>query len=211
MAISLMGKKCGNTRMFSKDGLVVPITIVFVEKHTIVQLKNKKIDGYNAIQLSCGNKLEKKLTKPMIGHYKKYNLSNFPEKLWESRISQDEIDDYVSGMNLDISMFEIGQKLSVTGISKGKGFAGTVKRWHFAMQDATHGNSRSHRSGGSTGQNQTPGRVFKGKKMPGRLGGKSATVINLTLVDMDINKGLLIIKGNIPGAKNQYVKISRSN
>lgn len=195
--LGLIGKKIGMTRIFHQDGVSTPITVIKIKKHYVTQIKNKVNDHYNAIQLTTGIKKKKKLLKPEIGHFAKSGvLAGFG--LWEFRIHENEV--FKLGQSIDITLFNSINKVDVSGITKGKGFSGTVKRWNFSMQDATHGNSLSHRAPGSIGQNQTPGRVFKGKKMSGQLGNKCVTIQNLQVIQIDVKKSLMFLKGSIPGA-----------
>jgi len=202
MTIGIIGLKVGMTRVFSEEGNSTPVTVVSVANNTISQIKTAETDGYSAIQVSTGNVKSSKVTKPLAGHFAKAGVdaANF---MMEFRTE----DSFKVGSNLDINMFESGQKVDVTGRSKGKGFQGVIKRYNFQMQDATHGNSVSHRAPGSIGQCQTPGRVFKGKKMSGHMGDRNVTTQNLEVVRVDADKGLILIKGAVPGAKNSRVII----
>nr|BET44527.1 MAG: 50S ribosomal protein L3 [Candidatus Aschnera chinzeii] len=195
--IGLIGKKLGMTRIFTNDGISIPISVIEVIKNVITQIKTNKIDGYNAIQLSAGRKKVNHIKKPEMGHYKK---SGVEVGIILREFHVKEIDKFTLGQTIDIMYFKDIKKVDITGISKGKGFAGTIKRWNFASQDASHGNSLSHRVPGSIGQNQTPGKVFKGKKMPGRLGNTQVTTQNLEIIRIDIQRNLLLIKGSIPGS-----------
>lgn len=200
MTIGVVGRKCGMTRVFMDDGTAVPVTVVQVEPNIIVQVKTIDSDGYNAIQVTTGMKKRSRVNKPMLGQFAKAKVE--PGRgLWEFRLDQVE-DNHQPGQEINVTIFEAGQKVDVCGTSKGKGFAGTVKRHNFAMQDATHGNSVSHRAPGSIGQNQTPGRVFKGKKMAGQMGNARKTIQSLEIVRVDAEKGLLLIKGGLPGSIN---------
>jgi len=199
MAIGLVGRKAGMTRIFQDDGTAVPVTVVQVEKNVISQVKSLEADGYRAIQVASGAVKASRVSKPMAGHYAKSGVEA-GRVVTEFRLESDDANDYQAGDEVSIGIFEAGQKVDVSGRSKGKGFAGVIKRWNFAAQDATHGNSLSHRAPGSIGQNQSPGRVFKGKKMAGQMGNKNVTVQTLQLVRIDQEKGLLLIKGSVPGA-----------
>jgi len=203
MAIGLVGKKCGMTRIFTEDGASIPVTVVEVQPNRVTQVKTVDADGYNAIQVTTGARRANRVTKSMAGHFAKAN-TEAGRGLWEFRIDG-EAADYEPGAELTVTMFEAGQKVDVTGKTIGKGFAGGVKRHNFSMQDATHGNSLSHRAPGSIGQCQTPGRVFKGKKMAGHMGDKRRTKQTLELVRVDEERGLLLIKGSVPGAKGSDV------
>ncbi len=197
MSLGLVGRKCGMTRIFTEDGVSIPVTVVQVESNKVTQIKTTETDGYNAIQVTTGFKKRSNVNKPMAGHYGKASVE--PGRgLWEFAI--DNASDYEVGASIDATIFEAGQKVDVRGVSKGKGFQGGVKRHNFATQDATHGNSLSHRVHGSTGQNQTPGRVFKNKKMAGHLGSENVTIQSLEVVRVDAENGLLLLKGGIPGS-----------
>jgi len=204
MAIGLVGKKCGMTRIFTEDGASIPVTVVEVTPNRVTQVKTVDVDGYDAVQVTTGSRRASRVVKAAAGHYAKAGVEA-GRGLWEFRL--DAASEYESGAELPLTMFEAGQKVDVTGKSIGKGFAGGVKRWGFAMQDATHGNSISHRAPGSIGQCQTPGRVFKGKKMAGHMGAKQRTSQTLELVRVDEERGLLLIKGSVPGSKGGDVVI----
>jgi len=206
MAIGLVGKKCGMTRIFTEDGVSIPVTVIEVQPNRVTQVKTLESDGYEAIQVTTGSRRASRVTKAAAGHYAKANVEA-GSGLWEFRLDGTENATFEAGSELTVSLFEAGQKLDVTGKTIGKGFAGGVKRWGFAMQDATHGNSLSHRAPGSIGQCQTPGRVFKGKKMAGHMGDKQRTIQTLELVRVDEERGLLLIKGSVPGAKGGDVII----
>lgn len=199
MTIGLIGKKQGMTRVFTPEGDAISVTVISVQPNTITQIKSDEIDGYSSVQVTTGSKKEKHLTKPQLGHFKK-NSINPGEGLWEFRVNADQIAELEVGSDLFLEQFEEGQSVDVSGTSKGKGFQGTVKRWNFQMQDATHGNSISHRAPGSIGQCQTPGKVWKGKKMSGHMGDERKTVQNLKITSIDEENSLLLIKGPIPGA-----------
>ncbi len=198
MAIGLIGRKCGMTRVFSDDGTATPVSIVKIDANRIVQVKTDSTDGYSAIQVTTGTAKRSRLTKSLESHYAKANV-HAGRGLWEFRLNGDGPTDLTVGAELGIDLFEQGQYVDVRGVTKGKGFTGAVKRHHFRTQDATHGNSLSHRAPGSIGQNQSPGRVFKGKKMAGHSGSEWRTVQNLQLLDIDKDKSLLLVKGAIPG------------
>ena len=199
MSIGLVGRKCGMTRIFTDAGDAVPVTVVHVSPNKVTQVKSVDTDGYTAIQVTTGEKKRNRVSNPLTGHYKKAGVEP-GHGLWEFRVGTDVLNELKVGDELTVSQFEVGQIVDVTGTSKGKGFAGTVKRHNFSMQDATHGNSVSHRAPGSTGQNQTPGRVFKGKKMAGQMGNERKTIQGLKVIQVDAEKGLLLIKGALPGA-----------
>ena len=206
MTIGLIGKKQGMTRVFTPEGDAISVTVVSIEPNTITQIKSEETDGYSSVQVTTGNKKEKHLTKPQLGHFKKNSIKP-GEGLWEFRVTSDEITELEVGSNLFLEQFEEGQLVDVSGTSKGKGFQGTVKRWNFQMQDATHGNSISHRAPGSIGQGTSPGRVFPGKKMAGRMGGKETTVSNLKVIKVDTKENLLIVKGAVPGKPGNLLNI----
>ncbi len=199
MTIGLVGRKRGMTRVFVEDGGAVPVTVIEVEPNRIAQVKSAESDGYRALQLTTGTRRASRVTKPMAGHFAKAEVGA-GRKLWELRLADGEGEDLAVGGELTVSLFEAGQKVDVTGVSKGKGFAGVVKRHNFSMQDATHGNSLSHRAPGSIGQNQSPGRVFKGKRMAGHMGNVQRTTQNLEIVRVDAERNLLLIKGAVPGS-----------
>lgn len=204
MTIGLVGKKCGMTRIFTEDGVSIPVTVVEVSPNRITQVKTVETDGYDAIQVTTGSRRASRVGKASAGHFAKAGVEA-GRALWEFRV--DGATEYEAGSELPVTMFEAGQKVDVSGKTIGKGFAGGVKRWGFAMQDATHGNSVSHRAPGSIGQCQTPGRVFKGKKMAGHMGDKQRTAQTLELVRVDEERGLLLIKGSVPGAKGGDVVV----
>jgi len=207
MSLGLVGRKCGMTRIFAEDGASIPVTVVEVEPNRITQVKSVEAEGYQAVQVTVGERRASRVTKSAAGHYAKAN-TEAGRGLWELRGDVD--DSLVLGSELTVSAFEAGQKVDVTGTSKGKGFAGGVKRWNFQMQDATHGNSISHRAPGSIGQCQTPGRVFKGKKMAGHMGARQVTVQSLEVVRVDAERNLLMIKGAVPGAPGGDVVVRPS-
>ncbi len=202
MTIGLIGQKVGMTRVFSDEGNSTPVTVVSIADNIVSQVKTLEIDGYSAIQVSTGALKASKVSKPLAGHFAKAGVEAGKDVM---EFRTDETQEV--GTKLDVNMFEAGQKVDVTGRSKGKGFQGVIKRYNFQMQDATHGNSVSHRAPGSIGQCQTPGRVFKGKKMAGHMGDRNVTTQNLEIVRVDTEKGLLLIKGAVPGAKNSRVII----
>ncbi|MDE4455577.1 MULTISPECIES: 50S ribosomal protein L3 [unclassified Psychrobacter] len=199
MAIGLVGKKCGMTRIFTEAGASIPVTVVEVSANRITQVKNTDIDGYQAIQVTTGTRRDSRVTAAQKGHFAKAGVAA-GRGVWEFRANESDLEGREIGGEILADLFEQGQMVDVTGNSKGKGFQGGVKRHNFSMQDATHGNSVSHRALGSTGQNQSPGKVFKGKKMPGQMGNKRVTVQGLEVISVDVEKGLLVIKGAIPGA-----------
>ncbi|MGO1743287.1 MAG: 50S ribosomal protein L3 [Moraxellaceae bacterium] len=199
MAIGLVGKKCGMTRVFTETGASIPVTVVEVDANRITQVKNTDVDGYQAIQITTGTRRDSRVTAAQKGHFAKAGVAA-GRGVWEFRANESDLEGREIGGEILADLFEQGQIVDVTGQSKGKGFQGGVKRHNFSMQDATHGNSVSHRALGSTGQNQSPGKVFKGKKMPGQMGNKRVTVQGLEVISVDAEKGLIVIKGAIPGA-----------
>ncbi len=196
MAIGLVGRKSGMTRVFGDDGVSVAVTVIEVEPNRITQIKTEDTDGYSAVQVTTGDVKQNRVSKPAAGHFAKAN-TGAGRGLWEFRTA--ELDELAVGGELTVEQFEAGQKIDVRGVSKGKGYAGTIKRWNFRGQDNTHGNSISHRAPGSIGQCQTPGRVFKGKKMSGHMGAAKVTTQNLEVVRVDADKNLLLVKGAVPG------------
>jgi large subunit ribosomal protein L3 len=207
MSIGLVGRKCGMTRVFCEDGTSVPVTVLQVDSNRVAQVKSIEIDGYRSIQVAVGDKKSSHVNKAMAGHYAKANMTA-GRGLWEFRLEVDEGADLAVGSELPVSIFSAGQVVDVQGQTIGKGFAGGIKRHHFHMQDATHGNSRSHRVLGSIGMNQTPGRVFKGKKMEGHLGDVRRTTQNLTIHSIDTERNLILVKGAVPGAKGGDVIVT---
>ncbi|WP_456415523.1 50S ribosomal protein L3 [Thiolapillus sp.] len=199
MALGLVGRKAGMTRVFNDDGVSVPVTVVQVEPNRVTQVRTPETDGYQAVQVTVGKRKASRVNKPMAGHFAKAGVEA-GRGLWEFRLEDHQGDIPELGSEIKVDLFEQGQKVDVSGISKGKGFQGGVKRHNFRMQDATHGNSISHRAPGSIGQCQTPGRVFKGKKMAGHMGSEKVTVQTLEIVRVDAERGLLLIKGAVPGA-----------
>jgi len=195
--IGLVGKKVGMTRIFTEDGVSIPVTVIEIEANRVTQVKNLDTDGYRAVQVTTGSKKANRVTKPEAGHFAKASVEA-GRGLWEFRLEEGQ--EFAAGQEISVEIFANVKNVDVTGTSKGKGFAGTVKRWNFRTQDATHGNSLSHRVPGSIGQNQTPGKVFKGKKMAGHLGDERVTVQSLDVVRVDAERNLLLVKGAVPGA-----------
>jgi len=200
MSLGLVGKKCGMTRVFTEAGESVPVTVLQIDSHRITQVKGLEVDGYKAVQVTVGEKKSSHVNKAMAGHFAAANMTA-GRGLWEFRLSESEGNDLAIGSELSINQFKVGQIVDAQGVSIGKGFAGGIKRHNFSMQDATHGNSLSHRSNGSIGMCQTPGRVFKGKKMSGHMGAAKVTIQNLTIHSIDSERNLILVKGSIPGAK----------
>jgi large subunit ribosomal protein L3 len=195
--IGLVGKKVGMTRIFTEDGVSIPVTVIEIEANRVTQVKSLENDGYRAVQVTTGAKKASRVTKPEAGHFAKAGVEA-GRGLWEFRLAEGQ--EFTAGQEISVEIFADVKKVDVTGTSKGKGFAGTVKRWNFRTQDATHGNSLSHRVPGSIGQNQTPGKVFKGKKMAGHMGDERVTVQSLDVVRVDAERNLLLVKGAVPGA-----------
>ncbi|MDF7670657.1 50S ribosomal protein L3 [Orbaceae bacterium ESL0721] len=196
--IGLIGRKVGMTRIFTEDGVSIPVTVVEIQNNRVTQVKTVENDGYQAIQVTTGSKKANRVNKPEAGHFAKAGVEA-GRGLWEFRFEEGE---YTVGQSINVDIFTDVKKVDVTGTSKGKGFAGVTKRWNFRTQDATHGNSLAHRGHGSIGQNQTPGKVFKGRKMAGHLGSERVTIQNLDIVRIDADRNLLLIKGAVPGAIN---------
>ena len=204
MTMGLVGRKCGMTRVFTDDGVSIPVTVVEAQPNRITQVKTVETDGYRALQVVAGSRKASRVSKPVAGHFAKAKVEA-GDLITEFRIADSDETDYAVGSELRVESFEEGQKVDVIGTSIGKGFAGTVKRHNFSMQDATHGNSLAHRAPGSIGQNQTPGRVFKGKKMSGQMGNVRRTIQNLEVVRVDNERNLLLIKGAVPGHRGGRV------
>lgn len=204
MSIGLIGRKAGMTRVFTEDGVSVPVTVLEIEPNRIAQVKTVDTDGYAAVQLTAGKSRANKLSKSQAGHFAKANVE---AGVMTREFPVADVSEYETGKELTVEVFEAGQKVDVTGTSKGKGFAGAVKRHNFRTQDATHGNSLSHRAPGSIGQCQTPGRVWKGKKMAGHMGAERHTTQSLEVVRVDTDRNLLLIKGAVPGATGSHVVV----
>jgi len=197
MRTSLAGRKVGMTRVFTEEGASIAVTVIEVLPNKITQIKTLANDGYQAVQVTTGSRKRSRVNKPKTGHFAKANVE--PGRgLWEFRA--DDLEGLSLGAELTVEKFAIGQLIDVTGTTKGKGFAGTIKRWNFSMGDATHGNSLSHRAPGSIGQRQSPGKVFKGKKMSGHMGDVTRTVLSLKVIRIDIERNLLLVSGAVPGA-----------
>lgn len=204
--IGLIATKEGMTRVFHENGESIPVSVIKVDPNIVSQIKNEETDGYSAVQLSSNDRKEKKVIKPNKGHFSKNNI-NTKNNIHEFRVTPDSLAEIEIGKEFSVNNFEEGQFVDVSGLSKGKGFAGTVKRWNFATQDATHGNSLAHRKPGSIGQCQTPGRVWKGKKMAGHMGNVKKTIQNLKIVKVDEENSLLLVQGAIPGFNGSSVII----
>jgi large subunit ribosomal protein L3 len=206
MSISVVGRKIGMTRVYGEDGAAVPVTVLEVAANRITQVKSDDKDGYRAVQVTVGNRRPNRVSKAMAGHFAKANVEA-GRGLWEFRLGDGEGEELVAGGEIKVDIFEVGQKVDVQGATIGKGFAGVMKRHHFGGGRASHGNSINHRTPGSIGQCQTPGRVFPGKKMSGHLGNETRSQQNLEVVRVDVDRNLLLVKGSIPGAKGSDVVI----
>ncbi len=198
MAIGVVGRKAGMTRIFTEAGASIPVTVIEVEPNRVTQVKNAERDGYRALQVTTGTRRAQRVTRPAAGHFSSAGV-DAGRGLWEFRLQPGEGEDLVPGGEVTVGIFEAGQLVDATATTIGKGFAGVVKRHNFHMQDATHGNSLSHRAPGSIGQNQTPGRVFKGKRMAGQMGNVRRTAQNLEVVRVDTERQLVLVKGAVPG------------
>jgi len=204
--MSLVGRKCGMTRVFTEDGVSIPVTVIEAQPNRITQVKTVETDGYRALQVVAGSRRASRVRKPAAGHFAAAKVEA-GDLITEVRLDDADEGEFEKGNELKVDLFEEGQKVDVIGTSIGKGFAGAIKRWNFSMQDATHGNSLAHRAPGSIGQNQTPGRVFKGKKMAGHMGNVRRTVQNLEVVRVDAERNLLLIKGAVPGHRGGRVVV----
>lgn len=210
MSLGVIGRKLGMTRVFTESGESLPVTVIEVEPNRIVQRKSVERDGYPAVQVTVGSRRPSRVTRAMRGHFAKAGVE--PGRgTWELRArSEAELDGLEPGATIGVEQFEVGQRVDVTGRSKGKGFQGVIKRHNFSAQDASHGNSLSHRAPGSIGQNQTPGRVFKGKRMAGHMGDERVTIQNLRVVRVDKERNLLLVEGAVPGAKSGDVIVRKA-
>ena len=209
-SLGIVGRKAGMSRMFTEDGKSVPVTLIEATPNRITQIKTTDTDGYSAVQVAVGVRRAALINKPSAGHLAKAKVEG-GRGLWELRVGDDKVSDFSIGGEIKADIFEVGQIVDVEGVTKGKGFQGTIKRWNFKMGDATHGNSLSHRSPGSIGQRQTPGRVFPGKKMSGHMGHVRQTTQNLEVVKVDVERGLIAIKGAVPGAPGGDVIVRPTN
>lgn len=209
MTMGLVGQKIGMTRIFQEDGSASAVTVIEVKSNIVSQIKTDQVDGYSAVQVSVGKRKASQINKPEVGHFAKAGVS-VAQLTKEFRVNSEELTNYTVGAAIEVTLFSEGQRVDVRARSIGKGFAGTIKRHNFSGQRKTHGNSLSHRVPGSIGQNQTPGRVFKGKKMSGHMGNKMCSVQNLEVLRVDVDRGLLLIKGAVPGAKGGFVIIRPS-
>jgi large subunit ribosomal protein L3 len=201
MTIAIVGRKAGMTRIFTDNGAAIPVTVIECTPNRVTQVKTVEADGYRAVQVAVGEQKASRVSKALLGHYKKAGVAA-GRGLWEIRLGENEGADLQPGAEISVNVFDGVKAVDVSGVSKGKGFAGVVKRWHFGGGRASHGNSLSHRAPGSIGQRQDPGRVFKGKKMAGHLGADHCTSLNLDLVKIDMERNLLLVKGAVPGATN---------
>lgn len=206
MTMGLVGRKCGMTRVFTEDGISIPVTVIEAQPNLITQVKTVENDGYRALQVSAGSKKASRVSKPAAGHFAAAKVEA-GDLMCEFRLDDSDDSEFALGGEFKVDIFAEGQKVDVIGTTIGKGFAGVIKRWNFHMQDATHGNSLAHRAPGSIGQNQTPGRVFKGKKMSGHMGNVRRTAQNLEVVRVDTDRNLLLIKGAVPGHKGSRVVV----
>jgi large subunit ribosomal protein L3 len=204
MTMGLVGRKCGMTRVFTDEGVSIPVTVIEAQPNRITQVKTVETDGYRALQVTAGSRKASRVSKPEAGHFAAAKVEA-GDLMTEFRLDEKDTGEFENGGELKVDLFEEGQKVDVIGTSIGKGFAGAIKRHNFSMQDATHGNSLAHRAPGSIGQNQTPGRVFKGKKMAGHMGNVRRTAQNLTVVRVDEDRNLLLVKGAVPGHKGGRV------
>lgn len=209
-SLGIVGRKAGMSRVFTEDGKSVPVTLIEATPNRITQIKTVDTDGYSAVQVTAGVKRASLLNKPETGHLAKAKVEA-GRGLWELRVADDKIADFSVGGEIKADIFEVGQIVDVQGVTKGKGFQGTIKRWNFKMGDATHGNSLSHRQPGSLGQRQTPGRVFPGKKMSGHMGAEVQTTQRLQIVQVDAERGLIAVKGAVPGAPGGDVIVRPSS
>ena len=198
-SLGLVGRKAGMSRVFTDDGRSIPVTLIEATPNRITQVKTVEADGYSAVQVTAGTRRAALVNKPLAGHYAKAKVEA-GRGLWEFRVADEKIGDFAVGGEIKADIFEVGQIVDVQGVTKGKGFQGTIKRHNFRMGDATHGNSLSHRSPGSIGQRQTPGRVFPGKKMSGHMGAEVQSSQNLEVVRVDAERGLIAVRGAVPGA-----------
>ena len=209
MTIGLIGRKAGMIRVFTDEGATVPVTVIEVGPNRVSQVKSAESDGYRALQVTVGARKASRVSKPMAGHFSKAGVAA-GDTLREFRLNEGEGEDLAVGEALDVTMFETGQKVDVRGVTKGRGFAGAIRRHNFKSQDATHGNSVSHRAPGSIGQCQTPGRVFKGKRMAGQLGNVNRCQQNLEVVRVDAERNLLLVKGGVPGPAGGRLMVTPS-
>ncbi|MFZ0105292.1 MAG: 50S ribosomal protein L3 [Thiobacillus sp.] len=206
MSIGLVGRKVGMTRIFTDDGISVPVTVLEVSNNRVTQVRTTDNDGYSAVQVAFGSRKNSRVTKAEAGHFAKAGV-DAGELLREFRVAADKAAEYQPGASISADIFQAGQKVDVSGVTQGKGFAGTIKRYNFKSQRATHGNSRSHNVPGSIGMAQDPGRVFPGKRMSGHMGAVACTKQNLEVVRVDAERGLLLVKGAVPGSRGGHVVV----
>lgn len=197
--LGLIGRKCGMTRVFTEDGASIPVSVIEITPNLVTQLKTEEVDGYCAIQVTTGERKAQRVNKSLAGHFAKANVPA-GRGLWEFRLAAGETTELTVGQAITVELFQVGQIVDVIGTSKGKGFAGAIKRHNFSSQRASHGNSVSHNAPGSIGQNQSPGRVFKGKRMAGHMGDERVTEMNLEVIRIDVERNAILVKGAIPGA-----------
>ncbi len=207
MSIGLVGRKVGMTRIFTDDGVSVPVTVLEVSNNRVTQVRTPSQDGYSAVQIAFGSRRNSRVSKAEAGHFAKAGV-DAARVLREFRVDVDTAQQYQAGAAVSADIFQAGQMVDVSGVTQGKGFAGTIRRHHFKSQRATHGNSKSHNVPGSIGMNQDPGRVFPGKRMAGHLGAVTRTTQNLEVVRVDAERGLLLVKGAVPGSKGGHVVVS---
>ena len=207
MSLGLVGRKVGMTRIFTEDGVSVPVTVLEVSNNRVTQVRTPSQDGYSAVQVAFGSRRNSRVSKAEAGHFAKAGV-DAARVLREFRMDADTAQQYQAGAAVSADIFKAGQMVDVSGVTQGKGFAGTIRRHHFKSQRATHGNSKSHNVPGSIGMNQDPGRVFPGKRMAGHLGAVTRTTQNLEVVRVDAERGLLLVKGAVPGSKGGHVVVS---
>lgn len=204
MSLGLVGRKIGMTRIFTEAGESVPVTVLDMSDNRVTQIKTQAVDGYNALQVTFGNRKSSRVSKPMAGHYAKAGVQA-GSAIAEFTVTEASLANYTPAQTVRVDVFQVGQLVDVSGVSQGKGYAGTIKRYHFSSQRATHGNSRSHNVPGSIGQAQDPGRIFPGKRMTGHMGAVRRTIQNLEVIRVDVERQLLLIKGAVPGSKGGNV------
>jgi large subunit ribosomal protein L3 len=205
--MGIVGRKLGMTRIFTEDGASIPVTVIEATPNRVTQLKTEESDGYRAVQVTAGTRRPSRVNKAIAGHVAKAGVT-MGRGLWEFRLDGDAAAELEAGAEIGVDQFEVGQRVDITGTSKGKGFAGTVKRYNFRTQDMSHGNSKAHRKPGSIGQAQTPGRVFKGKKMAGHLGDVRSTTQNLEIVRVDAERNLILVRGAVAGSRDSDVLVT---
>lgn len=209
MSLGLVGRKVGMSRIFTEDGATVPVTVLDMSSNRVSQIKTIETDGYSAVQLAFGNRRNNRVSKPVAGHLAKAGVEG-AAALREFRAAEQELADLQPGAALGVDLFQVGQKVDVTGVSQGKGFSGVIKRHNFGSNRASHGNSVSHNKPGSIGQAQDPGRVFPGKRMAGQFGAVRRTTQGLEIMRIDSERQLLLVKGAVPGSKGRDVVVRPS-